>query len=121
MSGFLLNAQDQSTPRKPDNAGVNKQDRQQNEPTADQQKSNTSDRDTTKNIRRALVKDKTLSTYGHNVKVISENGVVHLRGPVRSEEEKRAIEEKAAEIAGRNNVRNELTVAPKGESDRSSK
>ena len=98
MSGFLLNAQ--STPRQPDNTGVNKQDRQQGEPTADQQKANSSDRDMTKNIRRALVKDKSLSTYGHNVKVISENGVVHLRGPVRSEEEKRAIEAKAAEIAG---------------------
>ena len=121
MSGFLLNAQDQSTPRQPDNTGVNKQDRQQGEPTADQQKANASDRDMTKNIRRALVKDKSLSTYGHNVKVISENGVVHLRGPVRSEEEKRAIEAKAAEIAGSSNVRNELTVAPKGESDRSSK
>ena len=63
----------------------------------------------TKNIRRALVKDKSLSTYGHNVKVISRTGSCHLRGPVRSEEEKRAIEAKAAEIAGSSKVRNEAS------------
>ena len=122
MTAFLVNAQDQTTaPRKPDNTGVNKADRQQGQPSADQQKENASDRDMAKNVRRALVKDKTLSTYALNVKVISENGMVTLKGPVRSEEEKHAIEAKAAEIAGPNNVKSEITVAPKHESDRSSK
>ena len=56
--------------------------------TADQQKANPSDRDTTRQIRRAIVKDKSISTYGHNVKIITQNGMVTLKGPVRSEDEK---------------------------------
>jgi|SRR5581483_7113401 len=102
-------AQDQ---RKPDNTAVNKRDRQEHEPTADQQKNDKTDRDLTKEIRRAIVKDKSLSTYAHNVKVISEHGTVTLKGPVRSEEEKRTVEAKAAEIAGAKNVKSEVSVAP---------
>jgi len=64
-------------------------------------------------IRKALVSDKSLSTYAHNVKIIATNGTVTLRGPVRSEDEKAAIEAKAKGIAGVTDVRNELTVAPK--------
>jgi osmotically-inducible protein OsmY len=80
---------------------------------------NSSDRELTKKIRQAIVKDKSLSTYGHNVKVISQNGTVTLRGPVHSEEEKTAIEAHAAEVAGRDNVKSEIAV--KGEADRSQK
>ena len=58
------------------------------------------------------MKDKSLSTYAHNVKIISQNGNVTLKGPVRSEDEKRAIEAKAAEVAGGNNVTNELEIKP---------
>lgn len=115
ITGILLNAQDQPTGHKSDNTSVNKRDRSKGEPTADQQKENRSDRDVAKNVRRSLVKDKSLSTYAHNVKVISENGTVTLKGPVRSEEEKRAVESKAAEVAGSNNVRSELTVVPKSD------
>ena len=114
-------ARAQSDERKPDNTSVNKADRQSGQPTADQQKENASDRDVAKNIRRAITKDKSLSTYAHNVKIISEHGAVTLRGPVRSEEEKRAVEAKAAEVAGQNNVKSEITVAPKTEADRSSR
>jgi hyperosmotically inducible protein len=96
---------------KADNTKVNQGDRNKAEPTADQQKENKSDRDLTKEIRRAITKDKSLSTYAHNVKVISENGSVTLRGPVRSEEEKKAIEAKAAEVAGKN-VNSEISVVP---------
>ena len=96
---------------KADNTKVNQRDRDKAEPTADQQKENKSDRDLTKEIRRAIVKDKSLSTYAHNVKVISENGTVTLKGPVRSEEEKRTIEAKAAEVAGKN-VNSEISVVP---------
>ncbi len=59
--------------------------------------------------------DKSLSTYAHNVKIISQNGTVTLRGPVRSEDEKAAIEAKAKAVAGVTAVNNELTVAPKKE------
>lgn len=121
MTGILLNAQDQPTEHKSDNTSVNKRDRSKSEPTADQQKENRSDRDVAKNVRRSLVKDKSLSTYAHNVKVISENGTITLKGPVRSEEEKRTVESKAAEVAGPNNVRSELTVVPKSDKHQASK
>ena len=75
---------------------------------------NASDRDLTRRIRRALVKDKSLSTYAHNVKVVSQDGTVTLKGPVRSEAEKAAVEAKANEVVGSNGkVVNELSVAPK--------
>ena len=64
-------------------------------------------------IRQSFVHDKSLSTYAHNVKVIAQGGKVTLKGPVHSEEEKQALAAKAAEIAGSNNVNNELNVVPK--------
>ena len=106
--GGFAQAPDESA--KPDNTKVNKRDRQQSEPTADQQKENTSDRDLAKNVRRAIVKDKSLSTYAHNVKVIVQNGTVTLKGPVHSDEESKAVEAKAAEVAGAGNVRNALSI-----------
>jgi len=103
---------DQS-PSQPDNTRTNQRDRNSNEATADQQKMNQSDRDITQQIRRSIEKDKSLSTYGHNVKVITQNGMVTLKGPVRSEEEKKAVEEKAAEVAGADKVTNQIDVQPK--------
>lgn len=94
----------------PDNTAANKQDRDTQQPTADQAKNNTSDRDLEKHIRGDVVHDKSLSTYGHNVKIIANGGKVTLRGPVHSEDEKRAIEEHARKYAGDGNVTNELTV-----------
>jgi osmotically-inducible protein OsmY len=93
----------------PDNSGVNQN---QNPPTADQQKMNPADRDLTKKIRMALHDDKSLSMYAHNIKIISQDGKVTLRGPVRSEDEKAAIEAKAVAVAGDGNVVNHLHVAP---------
>ena len=99
--------------QEPDNTRTNKRDRNANEPTADQQKSNSTDRDLTKKIRQSIVADKSLSTYAHNVKVISQNGTVTLKGPVRSEEEKKAVVEKATEAAGNSaKIVDELTVKP---------
>jgi osmotically-inducible protein OsmY len=57
--------------------------------------------------------DRSLSTYAHNVKIISQDGKVTLKGPVRSQEEKQTLERKAREVAGERNVVNELTVKPK--------
>lgn len=96
-----------------DNTKVNERDRNQAEPTADQQKENSSDRQLTQKIRRAVVEDKSLSTSAHNVKIISQNGTVTLKGPVKSEEEKQTIESKATQIAGQGNVKNEIQVSPK--------
>ena len=95
-----------------DNTKVNQRDRNQIEPTAEQQKENSTDRQLTVQIRRAIVKDRSLSTSAHNVKIIAQNGSVTLKGPVKSEEEKQAIESKATEIAGAGKVNSELQVAP---------
>ncbi len=95
-----------------DNTKMNQADRSDNQPTADQQKNNLSDRELTKQIRQAIMQDKSLSTYAHNVKVISQNGTVTLKGPVRSDDERREIEAKANEVAGKDKVVNELTVVP---------
>ena len=95
-----------------DNTKVNTRDRAKTAVTADQQKENASDRDLTKKIRRALMQDKNLSTYAHNVKVVAQAGQVTLKGPVRTEEEKRSVEAKATEVAGAGRVVNELSIAP---------
>jgi hyperosmotically inducible periplasmic protein len=99
--------------QQPDNTRVNKQDRDKTELTADQQKMNMPDTDLTRKIRRAIMDDKSLGTYAHNVKIISRNGMVTLKGPVRTEDERAAIEAKAVEIAGKEHVTNQLTIAPK--------
>ena len=115
-----LAAQDNAKPAA-DNTKVNKRDRDKTEPTADQQKENKTDRTLAKNIRKAIMDDKALSTYAHNIKIIAQNGTVTLKGPVHSDEEKRAIEAKAAEIAGAGNVRNEISVKDDREADREKK
>jgi len=107
--------QDSTTPSQvpADNTKVNQRDRNTNEPTADQQKENTSDRQLTAQIRRAIVKDKSLSTSAHNVKIIAQSGNVTLKGAVKTDAEKQAIESKAAQIAGEGKVSSELQVAPR--------
>jgi hyperosmotically inducible protein len=106
-----LFAQDTSKPA-PDNTKVNQRDRSKAERTADQAKNNTTDREMMQKIRRAVVDDKSLSTYAHNVKIIARDGKVTLKGPVRSEDEKQAIEQKAKDVAGAENVVNEITISP---------
>jgi hyperosmotically inducible periplasmic protein len=92
----------------PDNTKTNR-DRSQG---ADQQHELASDRVMTQQIRKSIMADKTLSSYAHNVKIITQNGHVTLAGPVRSEEEKNMVAAKAAELAGATNVTNQLQVAP---------
>jgi len=115
MGGLLQAAQaaDETKPAKPDNTKVNTRDRTEGAMTADQQKMNAGDRELAQKVRKAIMADKTLSTYAHNVKVIAHDGMVTLKGPVRSAEEKSSIEAKAAEVAGAGKVTNEITVAPK--------
>jgi osmotically-inducible protein OsmY len=96
----------------PDNTKVNQRDRAKGAVTADQQKENPNDRDIARKIRKVLMEDKTLSGYAHNVKVIAQDGQVTLKGPVRSDAEKRNVEAKAAAIAGAGHVTNDMSVAP---------
>ena len=93
----------------PDNTKKNKD---QTSPTADQQKINPSDRAITQKIRKAVHDDTSLSTYAHNIKIITQDGKVTLRGPVRSEEEKNNLQAKAVAVARAENVTNQLEVAP---------
>ena len=95
-----------------DNTKVNSQDKAKGEVTADQQKENAGDREIAKKIRQSLINDKGLSTYAHNVKVVVQGGQVTLKGPVRSEDEKKVVEAKAIEVAGAGHVKNEISVAP---------
>ena len=97
-------------PQSADNSKTNQRDRQTGAATADQQAENKADRELAAKIRKSITDDKNMSTYAHNVKVIARNGTVLLKGPVRSAEEKSAIESKAAEIAGAANVKDELMV-----------
>ncbi len=89
-----------------------KQNKDQTSPTADQQKMNPADRSITQQIRKAIHQDKSLSTYAHNIKIITQDGKVTLRGPVRSEEEKSNLQAKAVAVAGEDNVTNQLEIAP---------
>jgi osmotically-inducible protein OsmY len=93
-----------------DNTKMNQRDQNKNEPTADQQKETRTDRDITQQIRQSIMSDKSLSAYAHNIKIITQEGQVTLKGPVRSESEKQTIETKATKVAGANNVTNDLNV-----------
>jgi osmotically-inducible protein OsmY len=101
-------AQSQATPPStaPDNSSQNKNHDQ----TAQSQKDNASDREITQKIRQSLMPDKSLSTYAHNVKIITQDGQVTLKGPVQDENEKQTIASKAADVAGTGKVKNQLTV-----------
>jgi hyperosmotically inducible periplasmic protein len=110
-AGLAQDANGQGSP--PDNTKVNQRDKDQAQPTADQQKETKSDREIARQIRRAIVKDKSLSTYAHNVKVIVQDGAVTLKGPVHSDEEKRAVEAKATQVAGADKVTDQIDVTPK--------
>ena len=83
---------------------------QQPVPTADQAKNDKTDVRLMARIRRSIEKDKSLSVDAHNVKIVARNGQVTLSGPVKSDTEKQAIEQKATAIAGAGNVVDDLTI-----------
>jgi hyperosmotically inducible protein len=95
-----------------DNAKSNKVDTSNTTATAGKQSNNPTDLDLTKRIRQTILADKSLSTYAHNVKIITVDGSVTLNGVVRSQDEKAAIEMKAANIAGKDRVTSDLKIAP---------
>jgi hyperosmotically inducible protein len=97
----------------PDNTGRNARDRQDGAITPMDQSNAPADIELTQKIRQAVVADDGLSTNAHNVKIIVADGVVVLRGPVNSPDEKAKIQATAAKIAGDKNVRNDLEVASK--------
>jgi hyperosmotically inducible protein len=112
LCGAYSNARAQSAATTaPDDSGVNVRDRSNDALTAGEQSGDKSDLQLTAQIRRAIVKDDSLSMMAHNVKIISTNGAVTLRGPVKSDEEKATVVAKAQAIAGTDKVDDRLEVA----------
>jgi hyperosmotically inducible protein len=92
-------------------ADNSKQNQTQNQgATADNQSNTKADRITTAKVRRAIMADKNLSTYAHNVKIITSNGAVILKGPVLSEDEKQQVASDAAGAVSSDMITNQLTV-----------
>jgi hyperosmotically inducible periplasmic protein len=94
----------------PDNTGRNVRDRGGVTLTPGDQSESEADRTLTQEIRKAVVDDDSLSTLAKNIKIITVDGVVTLRGPVQSPQEKKTIETKVQQIAGIAKIDNQLEV-----------
>jgi osmotically-inducible protein OsmY len=94
-----------------DNSGKNVRDRKDEAVTSGDQSNTQSDLNITQEIRKAVMADKELSMNAHNVKIITANGVVTLRGPVKSAEEKASVGAKAQHAAGVTHVDNQIEIA----------
>jgi len=93
-----------------DNTARNKRDRDSTTPTPSDQAENKQDLEISANIRKALIADDSLSMNAHNIKIITSSGVVTLRGPVESLQEKAAIEAEVKHVSGVQSVNNMLEV-----------
>jgi len=102
----------QSAPAKSalDNSAQNERDRNHATLTPMDQSNKPGDIEISKRIRSALVADDQLSTEAKNVKIITIDGAVTLRGPVKSDQEKATILAKATQLAGNTQVHDELEV-----------
>jgi hyperosmotically inducible periplasmic protein len=110
-----VKAQSTDTPQSsravaPDNTKSNAQDPSNRSRTADDQKNNSSDVEIAQRIRRSVMDDKSLSTYAHNAKIVSENGRVTLNGVVKTPAEKSTLEQLATRVVGADRVVNNLKV-----------
>jgi hyperosmotically inducible periplasmic protein len=95
-----------------DNTRQNSSDPINKAATADMQKNDQEDLALTRQIRASVMADKSLSTYAHNIKIVSINGNVTLNGVVRSQKERDAIEVKTKTIANNGSIINNLKIAP---------
>lgn len=96
----------------PDNTKINKRDATKTAVTPDTQSNTKADLALTRDVRREITSDKEMSTYAKNIKIISRDGSVTLRGPVKTEAEKMRIGAIAKKIAGDSKVDNQLEVTP---------
>ena len=108
ISTLALSAVAQET--KPDNTGKNERDRSTETKTSGDQSNSSEDTKITADVRRAIVKDSSLTMAAKNVKIITAGGTVTLRGPVNSAEEKTKIEQLAAAAAGGAKIDNQLEI-----------
>ena len=109
LAVWVTPARAQSYPA--DNSGKNVRDRLEAAVTSGDQSNTQSDLNITQEIRKAVIADKDLSMNAHNVKIITANGVVTLRGPVKSSEEKANVAAKAGHAAGVTRVDNQIEIA----------
>ena len=93
-----------------DNTRMNKADQKNTQPTAQNQSNEKADRELAAAVRKAIVRDKSLSANAHNVKVIAKDGTVTLRGPVRSDDEKTKVSQLTRQVEGVSNVDDQLLV-----------
>ena len=96
----------------PDNTKVNKRDDAKDAITSDSQSNAKADLNLTRNIRREITNNKEMSSYARNIKIISRDGTVTLRGPVKSQGERERIDAIAKKAAGASKVDNQLEVTP---------
>ena len=95
---------------KPDNTAINERDRSRETQTSGDQSNSSADLKTTQAIRQALMKDSELSTTAKNIKIITNNGQVTLRGPVKNAQEKAKIDQLARSAAGGAKIDDQLDV-----------
>jgi hyperosmotically inducible periplasmic protein len=95
---------------KPDNTAINERDRSRETQTSGDQSNSSADLKITQAIRQALMKDSELSTTAKNIKVITNNGQVTLRGPVKNAQEKAKIDQLAKSAAGGAKIDDQLDV-----------
>lgn len=112
-SGVAMAADGSPENMEKDNTAINVRDRRDNPSTADQQMLGDKEIEIIAAIRREIVANDELSTYGENVKILRENGKVVLRGPVPNLEEKNWIGQAAKRAAPNVSVVNELEVTTK--------
>lgn len=98
---------------KPDNTGVNQRDRDADAKTPIDQHENQKDITITADIRKQVLAHENMSVNARNVKIITADGIVTLRGPVNSTSERDTIEKIAFDVAGNDNVENQLEVVVK--------
>lgn len=111
-SAFALSAIAEDAPTAADNTAKNERDRSGETQTSGDQSNSPEDIKITAAIRRAIVGEKSLSVTAKNVKIITAEGMVTLRGPVNSAEEKAMIEKLAHSAAGKAKIDNQLEVKP---------
>ncbi len=91
-----------------ENTEINVRDQNNATLTPEDQLESEGDINITAAIRQAVVKNESLSVNAHNIKIITRNGVVTLRGPVESEAEKMKLQDIAKQTPGVTQVNNEL-------------
>jgi len=110
LSTVTLAAMAADDKTKPDNTAINERDRSRETQTSGDQSNSSADLKITQAIRQALMNDSELSTTAKNVKIITNNGQVTLRGPVKTAQEKAKIDQLAKSAAGGAKIDDQLEV-----------